>query len=347
MRVVEPTATTVVSLVLLRLVCILGLAVALPALRADEVVWHACETAEVEHGDLKVLFRDNSQSPRVLSGADQLFNRRHAGDFDAFDPDSPGASAGLNFEHIIAGHSSPNNPFTPRHHRYALYKAADQPSVRLVRDEEDDPWRMSSTLVYTLGEPHYVDLEFRCRAHDPQLFGNRGYGVLFFANYMNDVERVALNFLGHEAEGDMEHWIAADAPGGHADYNGGGTYRFATAPALEYDPDHNFKLNLWSYEWPRFTEPFYYVNAARGMTLIMMFDKSYSAEDEIRFSLFKFKLNKFPRPACDWQYVIHKVQAGHEYGFRARLVWKKFVSADDCRHEYERWAAQLTVAQAR
>ena len=67
------------------------------------------------------------------------------------------------------------------------------------------------------------------------------------------------------------------------------------------------------------------------MTLIMMFDRTATPSDEIRFSLFKFKLAKFPRPACDWQYVIHHVEPGQEYGFRARLVWKKFVSADDCR----------------
>jgi hypothetical protein len=30
-----------------------------------------------------------------------------------------------------------------------------------------------------------------------------------------------------------------------------------------------------------------------------------------------------------------------EYGFRGRLVWKKFVSAEDCLREYERWVAAL------
>ncbi len=323
-------------------VCLfLGLSIALAPLRADEAQWKLCETATVEHGDLRVLFRDNSQSPRVLSGADALFNRRDAADFDAFDPDSPGASAGLNFEHIIAGHSSPDNQFAPRHHEYALYRATGRPAVRLIRDEHDDPWRMSSTLTYTLVEPNYIDLDFRCRAHDPRQFGPRGYAVLFFANYMNDVEQVALNFLGRDGPNDPERWIAADAPSGHADYNGGGTYRHVDAPAVEYDADHNFKLNLWSYDWPRFTRPFYYAQAAHGMTLIMMFDKTYSPQDEIRFSLFKFKVPKFPRPACDWQYVIHKVEAQREYGFRARLVWKKFVSADDCRQEFERFTAQL------
>ena len=45
----------------------------------------------------------------------------------------------------------------------------------------------------------------------------------------------------------------ADAPPGHADYNGGGTYRHVDAQALAYDAEHDFKLNLWSYDEPRLT----------------------------------------------------------------------------------------------
>jgi hypothetical protein len=308
---------------------------------AAEPVWQACQTAAIEHGELKILFRDNSSSPRVLSGAASLFNVRHAPEFGAFDPDTPGASAGLNFEHIIAGHASPHNKFAPRHHPYTLERQDDRPVVRLVRRAEDDPWRVSSTLTYTLREPYYIDLDFHCRLHDPSLFGERGYAVFFFANYMNDINPIALNFLGRQQEGEAEHWIAAAAPPGHADYNSGGTYRHTAAPPLAYDADHNFKLNLWSYDWPRYTQPFYFGRAAHGMTLIMMFDKAYDEVDEIRMSLFKFKLRKFPRPALDWQYVIHRVEPGREYGFRARLVWKPFVDAADCQREYERWQAAL------
>ncbi|MGD9720785.1 MAG: hypothetical protein AB7O59_13935 [Pirellulales bacterium] len=307
---------------------------------AEELAWRAVESVEIEHGPLRALFRDNGQSPRVLSGVDALFHRA-APEFDAFDPDSPGASAGLNFEHIICGHASTHNMFTPRKGRMVLERLGDTPRVRLVRDEREDPWRMSSTLTYTLTAPHAIDIDFRCRAHDAALFGPRGYAVLFFANYMNDVEQVALNFLGRNGPAAPEQWLAVDAPSGHADYNGGGTYRHVDAPPLEYDADHNFKLNLWSYDEPRFARPCYFGRAAHGMTLIMMFDRAYTARDEIRFSLFKFKIVKFPRPAFDWQYVIHRVEAGPAYGFRARLMWKRFVSADDCRAEYERWAAEL------
>src|SRR4029077_9008145 len=141
----------------------------------------------------------------------------------------------------------------------------------------------------------------------------RGYAVLFFADYMNDVAGVRIHFRGVPAANEKEQWISAEAPPGPPDYNQGGTYRNLAAQALEYDTNHNFKLNLWSYDYPRFAQPFYYGLAAHGMVLILMFDRMYSVEDEIRFSLFKFKVPRRPRPAWDFQYVIHQLQENHPY----------------------------------
>jgi hypothetical protein len=297
------------------------------------------ESVRIRRGDLAVTFRDNSQSPAVLSGIDELYNVKHAADFDAFDPDARGASAGLNFEHIISGHQTPNNQFTPRHGRYTLHKLSDGKSVMLERRAEDDPWKVASTLKYVVTDPYYIDFTFRCTPHDATLFGSRGYAIFFFANYMNDVQDVALHFRGHESPEGKEVWVAADAPKGHPDWNGGGNYRALAAEDLMYDADVQFRLNTWSYDWPRIATPFYYGRAGRGMTLILMFDRLHSERDQIRFSLYKFKLPRHPRPAWDFQYVINCVESGAEYGFRGRLVWKKFVSADDCLNEYKRWSA--------
>ncbi len=293
----------------------------------------------LKRGALEVVFRDNSTSPRVLSGIQSL-RHRSAAEFDAFDPDSPGASAGLNFEHIISGHLNAHNKFTPRHGPYRLERVSDT-SARLVRHAADSPWRVSSTLTYTLREPSAIDFEFRCRVHEPELFGARGYAVFFFANYMNDVEDVALHFRGVDAPGEEERWIAADAPGGHRHWNQGGTYRHVDAAPLEYDDDVSFNLNTWSYDGPFFTAPFYYGRAANNMVYLIMFDRAVSELDQIRFSLFKFKLRNFPRPAWDFQYVIHRVKSEQEYGFRARVVWKKFISPEDCQAEFERWRQTL------
>jgi hypothetical protein len=298
------------------------------------------ESAQIDAGDLSVLFRDNAHSPGVLSGIDALFNRKDAPEFDAFDPDTAGASAGLNFEHIIAGHENPNNAFAPRQGPYRLHPLPDGRSVVLVRDRKDCPWDVSSTLRYTVVAPQAIDFEFRCVPHDATRFGSRRHAIFFFANYMNDVAEVPIHFRGIERVGGREQWIAADAPSGHPDWNQGGTYRGRGAADLAYDDALKFRLNSWSYDYPRFTRPFYYGRAAHGMVFMLMFDRIHSAEDEIRFSLFKFKLPKHPRPAWDFQYVIHRVESEKPYGFRGRLIWKKFVSPVDCLGEYERWAAR-------
>jgi hypothetical protein len=292
---------------------------------------------EIQNGDLRAVFRDNSQSPEILSGLASLFNIKDAPALNAYDPDNPGASAGVNFEHIISGHSSPHNAFSPRHGDYPMYLLPDGNSVMWHRKAEDEPWKVESTTKITVTAPYYLDIEFRCRPRDASLFAPQSYAVMFWANYMNDVAEVPLHFVGVDKEGGSEKWITADGPEGHKDWNGGGTYRHVDAKSLPYEEGHNFNLNTWSYDYPRFTKPFYYGLASNGMVYMLMFDKGYTPEDEIRFSIFKFKLKDYPRPAWDYQYVIHKVETGKEYGYRARVVWKKFVSPEDCLREYEAW----------
>jgi hypothetical protein len=170
------------------------------------------QSTRIQRGELSVIFRDNSQSPRELSGIDALFNVKHAAGFDAYDPDTRGASAGLNFEHIICGHANPNNKFTPRHGRYTLRKLPDGNSALLRRQAEDSPWKVASTLKYVVNEPHYIEFSFRCTPQDASLFGRRGYAEFFFANYMNDVQDVSLHFRGHQSPeaclNEYERWAA-------------------------------------------------------------------------------------------------------------------------------------------
>ena len=308
---------------------------------AQETVTRPTQTLQLKHGQLAATFRDNTLSPGLLSGIDALFHVQSAPDFDAFDPEQRGASAGLNFEHVISGHRNPHNKFSPRQGRYTLDQVDQGRSVVLVRRAEDSPWKMDSRLTFTMTEPHYVDFEFQCIPRDASLFGSRQYAIFFFANYMNDVENTALHFRGQSSATSDESWISATAPKSHPDWNRGGNYRSLSADDLPYDADMQFRLNNWSYDWPRFTQPFYFGRAANNMTLILMFDRLHSQRDEIRFSLYQFKLPRRARPAWDFQYVIHRVQTDQTYGFRGRLVWKQFVSPSDCQNEYHRWAANL------
>jgi hypothetical protein len=38
--------------------------------------------------------------------------------------------------------------------------------------------------------------------------------------------------------------------------------------------------------------------------------------------------------------VTNKVERDRDYGFKGRLVWKRFVSAQDCMAEYEKWRSK-------
>ena len=295
-----------------------------------------------EGGNLTAVLQDNSDSPRVLSGLQSLFHSSTP-TFDAFDPDTVGASAGLNFEHIISGHANPANKFSPRHGYSPLVLDPGEEFATLFRRAENGPWDVDSTWSLKPMAPHAIDFEFACRPNNASILGDRNYAVFFFANYMNDVADPAIHFRGIQAEGAEEQWIRAEAPQGqHVDYRGGGTYRGINAAPLAYDVDHDFKLNLWSYEYPRYTAPFYYGRAANGMVMMLMFESPDSADEEIRFSLFKFKLDRHPRPAWDFQYVVRNVEAGRRYGFRGRLIWKPFVSEEDCWETYRAWQAAST-----
>ena len=308
---------------------------------SQEAPTPSVQTLYLEQGNLSATFRDNSLSPGVLSGIDALFHVERAPDFDAFDPELKNASAGLNFEHIISGHRNPHNKFSPRQGRYTLYPVVPGRSLVLVRRAEDSPWKMDSRLTFTVVKPHYIDFDFQCIPRDASLFGSRQYAIFFFANYMNDVVNTALHFRGQSSATSDESWIAATAPQSHPDWNRGGNYRSLPANDLPYDADMPFRLNSWSYDWPRFTQPFYFGRAANNMTMILMFDRLHSQRDEIRFSLYKFKLPRRSRPAWDFQYVIQRIQTDQIYGFRGRLVWKPFISPSDCQQEYRRWTTAL------
>jgi len=308
-------------------------------------VQHPVDSALIQRGDLSVLFRSNAKSPQLLSGVQSILNVRQAPDFNAFDPDSPGQSGGLNLEHIFGGHRNEANMFSPRSGRYDLFREPDGSSVTLVRHAEEDPWAVSNTLTFTLREPNYVDMTFRCIAHDAGLFGSRRYAAFFFANYMNDVFVLPLYFRGLAQPGGDETWIAGDGrkQKGQPYFRGGGTYRSLNSAQLECDDDHNSPFNVWSYDWPRFTKPMYYGMMEHEMVFILMFDRmcTDTDTDEIRFAMFRSKRDYRSRPAWDFMYVIRNIEQGRDYGFRARAVWKKFISPADCLHEYETWKSGL------
>ena len=290
------------------------------------------EMLEMSSGDLRVAAWDNTYSPGRLSGLRSLLNLRDAPDYDAF-------RVALNFEHVISGHNRPANDFSPRHGPYRL-KQITEPSVEWVRRAEDSPWKLDSTMRARLSAPNAIDFRFSCTPRDAGLFGEHGYAVLFWANYMNPLTEIDMHFRGVTGPDEEEKWVSVQAPRTDFLHRHGGVYRSRDAKRLSFDDDHKSPWNVASYQFPRFTRPFYYARADHDMVLIMMFDRMATAVDEIRFAMYRFQVKEETRrPAWDFQYVIRKVEAGRRYGFSGRLVYKKFAGAADCESEYERWRA--------
>ena len=296
-----------------------AIAEALGELGFTETVGRPIEVAGIESGRLRYRVSDNSRSPRVLNGLGSLGYLKEGDEpLEAF-------RAGLNLEHVYSGHRDDHNRFSPRRHPYLLCRERDGPSVFLVRLASQSPWSVEHVTRLTPSPPHSIDIDFRCRFLDVSRFGSRGYAGFFWANYMRERHDAAIHFRGVSDEGEAEQWIRAESPG-RWDL---GTYLDSGASALEFDSDHNMAVNLRSFPAPRFTRPFLFSRSSDDMVLILMFDRLQTGIDEIRFS-------NFP-PAVDFQYVIHGLEPGRRYGFRARMSWRPWTTREDCLEEFRAW----------
>ncbi len=125
-------------------------------------------------------------------------------------PIRPGASVGLNFEHIIAGHENPYNAFTPGAGRIIFTSSATASRSCWCATPPTARGRSPAAMTYTVTEPHYIDFEFKCQPKDPERFGEHGYAIFFWADYMNDVDRPCPPFSRCRGQGSAEQWISAE-----------------------------------------------------------------------------------------------------------------------------------------
>jgi hypothetical protein len=112
-------------------------------------------------------------------------------------------------------------------------------------------------------------------------------------------------------------------------------------------------INIVEHPSKKFLLPFYYgLVAGDGgddpskenttMAYIMMFDQ----KEAIRFALWNFLTDAAGQPdrhspAWDWQFVIRHPQIGRTYCYRARMMYKPFVNAEDIKREYIDWTSEL------
>lgn len=275
----------------------------------------------IENSNLKAVFVDNTAvKPDHMAGYNGIAQLYHAEeDSSLFVP----TYAGFNLEHIFGGDSL-HQLFEPRLHPMTLFRKSDD-EVLLYQDTT--PLSAVESLVeFKVVAPHYIDIKFQCILHDDQFF-RHGYAGFFFASYMQNPEDKKIYFKGVSENKNHSSWVAAwsDRHGFNSTHRSiNDDHDFFFAP--------NFNASLASnFSQFRYTDPYYYGRFGK-MALAFFFDSN----EIIRFSQSPTGGGEF-NPAWDFQYIIPSPQVGKKYSFRARMVYKPFVSDDDISNEYEKW----------
>lgn len=237
-------------------------------------------------------------------------------------------AVGLNFEHIMRVGDTPANHMAPRRGAYPAALNADG-SVTLSRARADEvEWDVSSTLTYRAVAPHYVDFDFCATIHDASRFGPERAAGFFFASYMRSLPAMTVRFPGFPGPGESERWVSMpDTASGN------------TAVPLESAREKVGQVEP-NVDWPRIARPVYWGDAGGGMVYAVMFDHLWSPEEEVRFSVYRWKRDR-SAPAFDFYVVARGVEDGRRVRLRGRLVWKRFVNEEDVGAEFDAWLASL------
>ncbi len=239
-------------------------------------------------------------------------------------------------EHIINAVNDTRNEFACRVGVWTMTRV-DASTIRAVQLPQDNRFKVGVTLTYHLIAPNTIYITARFLVTDASQFPGPGYMVVMFANYMSPVADIHMNFRGVPYAGADEQWIAADASDPANISLAGGSYMGATATKLDTSQaGANSGYNLFSFDYPRFTQPMY-CGLSRNNLLFQVMLKPLTASDEPRLTEFRYAIKSDPsnpKPAWDWQNVSHHVVSGQIYGFDAQVLWEPWQNLDHCLANY-------------
>lgn len=233
------------------------------------------------------------------------------------------------------------SPHTPQDHNM-LFEPRNIP-MKLSRVSADTvelhelpgpQWGVETWARFRVRSPRYIDVQFWCIPR--QRLAQGKFLGLFWANYVNAPEDGGYYFLGQKTPDSPVEWIRAYSMG----RNDKATFLPDQSPVkIDFDPGYGG----WMWNHPsdvHYKYPFFY-GIVKGQTFILMLDH----KENIRFS--HSPTGGGGTPAWDFQFIIPDYQVGKKYGFRARVVVKKFISREDVIQEYERWSKQkVSIASA-
>jgi hypothetical protein len=285
---------------------------------------------ELKAGELTAILGDNSAAGEHRSGYNGIWSLRHAAcSRDLFVP----SIAGLNLEHIITGEHLDDDKlfFEPRNSPMALTRLSETEAE--LHQPPTSASRVESWTRFQLVAPHYIDMQFRCVAHEPVF--TRGYLAFFWASYINAPLDKSLYFLGG-LPGQKNQWSQL-CPQWHNDQS---TVRHRDDQFDMSFPEGGRDALFKNLSRLRFDEPFYYGHFDE-MIWILMFDRSSG----IRITQspsgggFSAQFNT-TNPAWDFQFLIEKPEVKKEYSFRTRAVFRRRCHRDEIVEEFKRWKAE-------
>lgn len=293
-------------------------------------------TVTIKAGDLKVIFIDNTEfgeHPDWHNGIAHLSHKSEATNFFR------NKAVGLNFEHMFDGEKfweTRETYFEPRSSLMNVKKISER-TVELHQPPSTYR-KLESWTRFTITGDHYIDIEFSCIPRAETF--DRGYIGLFWASYPALSQGKGFHYIGVE-EGDKERkWLEHKTPA----HNVSSTVKYEN-DKIKLTFNKKYKATLYNnFSNNRYSYPFYYGEREK-MVYIIMFDQAGPVRFAHSPNSGMMDDTVIMEPAWDFQYIIPDYKAGKKYGYKARVVYKPFISREDVIAEYERWSGQKVKLQ--
>lgn len=279
-------------------------------------------------GDLTAVIGDNAAHERHRAGYNGVWSLTHntASARSLFVPEV----AGLNLEHVFNGEEPPDSKtfFEPRNAEMTFKQLSD--SEGELHQPATPTYHVESWTRFKLVAPHYLDMSFRCVAH--QHVFPRGYMGLFWASYINAPLDKSMYFPGNLEGQPPALWSQLCTQF----HNRDSTMRYRDDKLeLTFAPGRDTLFKSLS---PfRYHEPFFYGNHD-GLMWIVMFDRAEGIR--LTHSPSGGGANaalQTTNPAWDFQFLVPKPEVMKEYGFKVRTVLRPRCSRDEVLEEYRKW----------
>lgn len=276
---------------------------------------------------LRCVIGNNAQAGEHRGGYNGVFEV--TAPEDSFSPFVP-LYAGLNLEHYFD--SRPRSPeaqvfFEPRHAPMTFSRIDDRTAE--LHQAATPVYQVESWTRFSLSEPHYIDMTYRCV---PRARVFQGFMGVFWASYINAPEDKSIYFLREGSTIDKPQWVQFCTQAHGRD----STVRHESDTAeLPMPPASDTLYNGIS---PlKYSAPFYY-GRVRDMVLIYIFKPN----PHLRFAHSPSGGGRTPagddtNPAWDFQLVIPDYEVGEEYSLEMRAVYKPWKDRADVLSEVRQY----------